>query len=200
ELELYSQNDPPPKQLAESKEISCCVVGCFNTSSKNKSLEFFPFPPCGPRYNAWLSLIRRSDPESQLWNPEPESRICAVHFYKKGVNVFHSSGEDIQDHSYAPVFFPHNLCEDAEMPSSVSPDEHYDDKMTLSYPSWMDEISDFILDCQEERKFTDVIISNGSRSFEAHRIILMSALPMLKKALLDLEYSDEMDKTLILIP
>uniref|UniRef100_A0A0K2SV22 Uncharacterized protein n=1 Tax=Lepeophtheirus salmonis TaxID=72036 RepID=A0A0K2SV22_LEPSM len=218
---------PKPYRKVISKHSYCCVVGCYNNTNDN-DVEFIKFPNrVSQQYRAWIRRIGRVNSDGSLWLPSSDSLICSDHFYDGSLSdmdsIFSTSfapaffphnidkWEDIR-HTLSmrkengkPTYVSHEPDGDNYVGSnSVSLDlDDYsfsNEKVTLIYPSWMNEISEYVLECQQGKKFTDVIISNGQHSFEGHRIIIMSALPMIKMALLNLECCELDEKPVIILP
>ncbi len=52
---------------------TCCVPGCFNVGG-------FSFPKNKDLKQKWIVQVCREDPGKKKWSPNPDDRICELHF------------------------------------------------------------------------------------------------------------------------
>ncbi|XP_037505040.1 uncharacterized protein LOC119381140 [Rhipicephalus sanguineus] len=85
----------------------CCVVGCHNSTYNSKArdppLKLYRFPGKWyekERRKAWITAVRRINPDGTLWLPKEYTRICSAHFVG-------NCKSDVSGHpSYIPTIFP----------------------------------------------------------------------------------------------
>lgn len=95
----------PPKRKQGPKY--CCVVGCHNSACNTKAhdppVRFYRFPGRWydkERRQAWITAVRRINPDGTPWLPKEHTRICSTHFVG-------NCKSDISQHpSYIPTIFP----------------------------------------------------------------------------------------------
>ncbi|XP_077521951.1 uncharacterized protein LOC144133026 isoform X2 [Amblyomma americanum] len=95
----------PSKQKMGTKY--CCVVDCHNSAKNTKGrdppVRMYGFPGKWyekERRQAWISAVRRINPDGTKWLPKAHTRICSAHF--EG-----NCKSDISQHSsYIPTIFP----------------------------------------------------------------------------------------------
>ncbi|XP_064472387.1 uncharacterized protein LOC135386403 [Ornithodoros turicata] len=87
--------------------VYCCVVNCHNNVDSAKRVDtpitFHSFPGKWyetARREAWITAVRRKDPDGSPWQPTKKTRICSAHFVDNCVS-------NIEGHpSYVPTIFP----------------------------------------------------------------------------------------------
>ncbi|XP_065286010.1 uncharacterized protein [Dermacentor albipictus] len=95
----------PPKRKRGPKY--CCVVGCHNSADNTKEradpVKLYRFPGRSyekERRQAWITAVRRINPDGTSWLPKEHTRICSTHFVG-------NCKSDIKQHpSYIPSIFP----------------------------------------------------------------------------------------------
>ncbi|XP_077546035.1 uncharacterized protein LOC144158770 [Haemaphysalis longicornis] len=95
------------KRTTKTGPQYCCVVGCHNnsrdTQGKEPPVKFYRFPRewyHEERRRAWITAVRRVNPDGTPWEPKEWTRICSHHFVDNCKN-------DKADHpAYIPTVFP----------------------------------------------------------------------------------------------
>nr|XP_054922729.1 uncharacterized protein LOC129382619 isoform X2 [Dermacentor andersoni] len=95
----------PPKRKRGPKY--CCVVDCHNSADNTKEradpVKLYRFPGRSyekERRQAWITAVRRINPDGTSWFPKEHTRICSTHF------VGNCKGDIKQHPSYIPSIFP----------------------------------------------------------------------------------------------
>ncbi len=82
---------------------SCVVVGCTNTSYRNRDVHFYGFPKKNKdKADAWVRSIKRVKPDGTPWIPSKNSKVCSSHF------IDNKKSDDPTSPSYLPTIFPTN--------------------------------------------------------------------------------------------
>ncbi|XP_064468207.1 uncharacterized protein LOC135378953 [Ornithodoros turicata] len=96
-----------PLKKRKTGTIYCCVVNCHNSVENTRgscpSVTFHSFPGKWyetARREAWISAVRRENPDGSSWQPTKRSKICSAHFVNNRVSNVEG------DPSYVPMIFP----------------------------------------------------------------------------------------------
>ncbi|KAG5899872.1 hypothetical protein JTB14_012336 [Gonioctena quinquepunctata] len=65
--------------------MTCCVVGCTNTSVRNPEVKFYSFPSSNQDWKQglrmkWINAVKRKNLDNTPWQPKKSSYVCSEHF------------------------------------------------------------------------------------------------------------------------